>query len=112
MFQQIIALIIIFFFLAKIIWQKKQNKITFSEFIFWLSFWILAGIAILSLKWIDKIVHALGFSASGIDILLYLSIVVLFYIIFKLRLKIERLDRDITKITRAVALNNNLNNNK
>lgn len=106
MLQQIIALIVIIFFLAKIFWQKKQNKITSSEFFFWSGFWLIAGVAILLLKWIDKIVAKIGFSATGIDVLLYISIIILFYTIFRLRVKMEKLDRDITKIARIISLEN------
>jgi hypothetical protein len=104
MFQQIIALLVILIFIIKIIWQKKKNKITANEFIFWFVFLTFAAIAILFLKNIDKISYSLGFSASGIDILLYFSLIFLFYIIFKMRLNLEKLDRDITKLTREIAL--------
>ena len=107
MFQQIIALIVIVFFLIKLFRQRSQKKINASEFIFWFFFWSTAGIAIILLKWIDEAVAFFGFSAKGIDVLLYISVVVLFYFIFRLRLKIEKLDRDLTKMTRAISLKNN-----
>lgn len=107
MLQQIIALIIIAFFLSRLFWQKQKNQIRANEFIFWLIFWILAAGAIIILKWIDKFVANLGFSGSGIDILIYISVVTLFYLIFKLRLKMEKTEKNITKIVRNIAINNN-----
>ncbi len=104
MFQQIIAIIVIAFFIARLILQKKKNNISNNEFLFWFIFWILGGVAIVSLKWIDKTVANFGFSGSGIDILLYIAIVMLFYIVFRQRLKLEKMDRDITKIVRKIAL--------
>ncbi len=104
MFQQIIALIIIAFFLARLFWQKKKNKLSASEFIFWLIFWGLAAIAIIFLKWIDRLVAGLGFSGSGIEVLFYLGVVILFYLIFRLRIKLEKTERDITKIVREISL--------
>lgn len=106
MLQQIIALIIIAFFLSRLFWQKQKNQIRVNEFIFWLIFWILAAGAIIILKWIDKFVANLGFSGSGIDILIYISVVILFYLIFKLRLKMEKMEKNITKIVRNIALHN------
>lgn len=106
MLQQIIALIVIVFFLSRLFWQKKKNQINASEFSFWLIFWVLAAIAILALRQLDRLAVSLGFSSSGIDILLYIGIVMLFYFIFRLRLRLARAERDITKIVREIALKN------
>ncbi|MFH1428089.1 MAG: DUF2304 family protein [Patescibacteria group bacterium] len=104
MLQQILALIIIAFFLSRLFWQKQKKQIGASEFIFWLIFWLLAASAIILLKWVDKLVAGLGFSGSGIDVLIYVAIIVLFYFIFKLRLKFEKLEKDLTKIVREISL--------
>ncbi|OGF25518.1 hypothetical protein A2331_01470 [Candidatus Falkowbacteria bacterium RIFOXYB2_FULL_34_18] len=104
MFQQIIALFVILYFIIKLFLEKKQNKINVNEFAFWLIFWISAGFAIIFLKHIDRIVAGLGFSSTGIDLLLYIGIIVLFSLIFKLRLKIEKQEKNITKIIREIAL--------
>ena len=105
MFQQTIALIIIAFFLARLFWQKQKKQINAGEFIFWLIFWLLAAIAMIFLKWIDKIVAGLGFSGSGIEVLLYTAVAILFYFIFRLRLRLEKMEKDITKIVREISLN-------
>lgn len=104
MFQQIIALIIIAFFLARLFWQKQKKQVNANEFIFWLIFWILAAAAIIALKWIDKLVANLGFSGSGIDILFYIAVIILFYLIFKLRLRLVKIEKDITKLVRNIAI--------
>lgn len=104
MFQQILALVIIAFFLVRLFWQKQKKQIGANEFIFWLVFWSLVAILILSLKWIDKLVADLGFSGMGIEVLLYLGIAVLFYFIFRLRLKLEKIEKNITKIIREMAI--------
>lgn len=106
MFQQIIALIIIAFFLARLFWRKQKKQIGANEFIFWLFFWLAAALAVISLKWLDRLVAALGFSGSGIEVLLYVAIAVLFYFIFRLRLRLEKMERDITKVVREIAINN------
>ena len=111
MFQQIIALIIIAFFLARLFWQKQKKQIAASEFIFWLIFWLLSAGAIIFLKWIDKLVASLGFSGSGIEILLYIGVVILFYFIFRLRLRLEKIEQDITKIIRKITLSRTISHN-
>jgi hypothetical protein len=103
MLQQIIALIIIAFFISRLFWQKQKNHIGFNEFLFWLIFWIVSAVLIISLKIIDKLVSDLGFSGSGIEVLLYLSVASLFYLVFRLRLKLEKIEKDITKIVKYIA---------
>lgn len=110
MFQQIIALVIILFFLARLYWQKQKNQISANEFIFWLIFWLAAAIAISLLKWIDRFVAGLGFSGSGIEVMLYVGVALLFYFIFRLRLRLEKIEKDITEIVKNTAISNKLNN--
>lgn len=106
MLQQIIGLIIIAFFLARLFWQKQKKQIAPAEFMFWFVFWLLAAGAIICLKWIDRLVAGLGFTGSGIDVLIYIGVAVLFYLVFRVRLKLEKIERDITKIVREISLNN------
>ncbi len=104
MTQQIIALIFIMFFLSRLYWQKQKKEINYNEFIFWLIFWHIVAGSIISLRWIDAFVARIGFSGSGIDVLLYVGIALLFYFIFKLRLRLAKIEKNITKIIRHIAL--------
>jgi small membrane protein len=106
MLQKLIAIIIILYFIARVYWQKKKNQISINEYYFWMFFWFLTFLAIIFIKKIDNIVASLGFSSSGINVLFYIGVVILFYFIFRLRLKIEKMERTITKIIRDISLNN------
>lgn len=104
MLQQIIAIIIIAFFLLRLSRQKRRREITANEFSLWLAFWLLAAAAIIFIKQIDRFVAFLGFSGSGINFLIYLAVLALFYLVFRLRLNIAKMDRQLTDIARHVAL--------
>lgn len=104
MLQQIIALALIALFIWRLAEQKRKNKIKQNEFIFWLSFWLLGILAIIFIRQIDQVVIALGFSGAGINFLLYLTIMILFYLVFRLRLAIAKLDSNLTEIARKIAL--------
>jgi len=106
MLQQLIAILVILAFIARIIHQRQKGRISRNEFLVWLAFWIMAGVAISFIKQIDRFVAGLGFSSRGIDVLLYLAVALLFYLYLRLRLKIAKMDRDITELTRHQALNN------
>lgn len=110
MLQQIIAIIIIMFFLVRLTGQKRKKTITANEFSLWLIFWLLAAAAIVFIKQIDSLVHFLGFSGSGINFLIYLAVLALFYLIFRLRLTVAKLDRNLTEIARQITLDINKKN--
>ena len=112
MFQQIIAAIVILFFVFKLIWQKKKGQVARNEFIFWIVFWIIGLAAILSLKQIDNLVAKMGFSGSGINILFYIAVIIIFHLIIKLRIRMEKQEKNITKIIREIAINNPNSENK
>lgn len=104
MLQELIAIIIIAGFLGRIIWQKKNSQINKNEFRFWLCFWLVTLILILSLKWLDALVANLGFSSSGIQVLLYSAVAIIFYFIFRLRLRLTKMERDLSKIVEHIAI--------
>lgn len=104
MLQQILALIVIAFFLARLFWQKQKQEIAAGEMVFWFIFWIGAALAVIFLKYIDQLVARLGFTGSGIQILLYVAIAILFYLLFRLRLRLAKMEQDLTKIVTAIAL--------
>lgn len=106
MIQELIAIIIIAGFLGRLVWQRKKSQINKNEFIFWLCFWLVTLILILSLKWLDALVAGLGFSSTGIQVLLYSAVAIIFYFIFRMRLRLSKMERDISKIIEHLAIKN------
>lgn len=103
MWQQILALIIIAFFVTRLAKQRQQGSISKNEFSLWLLFWFIAGLAIILIKQIDSLVQLLGFSGSGINFLIYLAVIILFYLLFRLRLKVAKLENNLAKVVREFA---------
>jgi hypothetical protein len=104
MLQQSIALIFIAIFIWRLFTQRKKQTINNNEFIFWLAFWLIGALAIIFIRLLDKLLITAGFSGSGINFLLYLAVITLFYLIFKLRLKISKLEKSLTDLVRELAL--------
>jgi len=104
MIQQIFALLIIIFFASRVWRQKQAKQIGQNEFVFWLIFWLLAAAAIIFIKQIDRFVAYLGFSGAGINFLFYIAVMILFYFLFKMRLKIVKMEKNITDLTREISL--------
>lgn len=103
MLQIILAFIVIAYFLGRLFWQKRLKNISTGEFRFWLVFWLLSGALLLSLKQLDKLATGLGFSASGIQLLLYVAVAILFYFIFRIRLRLEKMEENLTKVVTSIA---------
>jgi len=102
--QQIIGVAIIFCFIARLFLQKKKNHINAAEFSFWFIFWAMVALAVIFLRQIDELVRYLGFTSSGINVLLYLAVALLFYFIFRLRIKLAKIEDEITKIIKELAI--------
>lgn len=105
MLQQIIAIILISFFCFRLFQQKQKKEISRYEFKLWFFFWLIAALAVIFIKQIDQLVNLLGFSSSGINFLIYLAVMALFYLVFRLRITIAKLDKNLTEIARKITLN-------
>ncbi|MFH1089354.1 MAG: DUF2304 family protein [Candidatus Uhrbacteria bacterium] len=88
--------------MAKLGWQKHKKTISSGEFVFWLVFWLITLVLVFFLKQLDQLVSSLGFSVSAIQVAVYLAIAVLFYFIFRVRLKLEKIEENLTKINEVV----------
>ncbi len=86
------------FALSRVILRSKDKSISFRESIFWVLIWItIAGLTIFP-QITDKISTVVGIG-RGVDATFFVAIIFLFYIIFRLYVKIDQLDRDITSLT-------------
>lgn len=104
MFQQLLAAIVIAFFVLRLTSQWRKKEIGLTEFRLWILFWSAAALAVIFIKQLDRFVAYLGFSTSAINFLIYLAVLALFYLVFRLRLSLARLDKDLTDLSRQLAL--------
>ncbi len=104
MIQQVIAIIILLFFIVKLGREWKKKSISLNELVFWLVFWLIGVLIIAFIKPIDQIVMNLGFSSSGINLVFYLAVLFLFYLIFRMRIRMVKLEKDITDLSRKITL--------
>ncbi|MFH1770954.1 MAG: DUF2304 family protein [archaeon] len=100
---QVIAIIFAIFAYSRVILRFKDKKMSNLEFLFWSIIWI----SIIVFASIPQVVNSLA-NVFGIerpiDLVVYVSIVLLFYLMFRIYVKIESHEQDITKIVRTVAI--------
>lgn len=94
---QIIIVIIISFTASRTLLRFNDRSIGWGEFLFWSLVW--ASILLLAIKpyLSDTFAQAVGVQ-KGTDIMFFLAIILLFYLIFRLYVKIDSLDRNLTEL--------------
>lgn len=100
---QILVVIFGIFALFSTISKLKRKKITRREAVFWSVIWIsLTLVAILpGVATFFADIFKIG---RGADVVLYASVIILFYVVFLLYSKIEKTEREITKLVRKLAV--------
>jgi len=103
MLIQIIVILFSLFAIYKTLIRRKKEEITTAESIIWVLLWLAVGTAVIIPKTTDQIGQFVGVS-RGVDLLVYLSIIVMFFIIFKVIVKLEKIERNVTKVVRHLSL--------
>lgn len=102
---------IVFSFIALVaiiyIYQRIYQKKSPSIYVLWGLIWFLIIIFAFVPELSSRIARLFGI-ARGLDFLVIVAILLMFYLIFKLYMKIDKLQKDMTKIVREIALNNEI----
>lgn len=101
--SQILLSTIIVFILIRTIIAYKKRSLTFGFALVWSLFWIVGLFMIFDQNIVIDIANKLGIS-RGVDLVIYLSLISIFYMIYRLLVKIEEIDRNLTEIVRNIAL--------
>lgn len=102
----IIQIFIILFALFAIIHTFKQfrrGKLKLAWLFIWIIFWGTVGFVTFLPQTSDTLARIVGIG-RGADVVVYLSLVGLFYLVFRLFVKIEETEREITKLVRLIAV--------
>lgn len=105
MIIQIFLVVFLLFAVSRVIIQLKQNKLTFRSFLFWGTVFAAAILGVVDPSITTRLARFLGIG-RGADLVIYFSIVILFYLIFRLTITLEELRNDLTIIIRELALKN------
>jgi small membrane protein len=100
---QILALGFVTFAASRAILRAREKNISLGELIFWLGIW--GGlIFVVFFPGITGYVAELVGIGRGIDVIIYTSIALLYYLIFRIYVKLDETERQITKIVRENAI--------
>ena len=101
--MQVFLILIICAILARLVLRLRGGRISRGQFAVWFALW--AGSLVLTVfqDYTGPLAHAMGIG-RGVDFVMYLSFVLVFYFLLRISLALERLNRDITRLVRAQAL--------
>jgi len=100
---QIAGAVFALFALSRVLLQLKRRSMTLNEGLFWMFVWISVIVFLIFPEFFGYVADILGVG-RGVDALMYISIVVLFYLIYRLYAKVDTLERQITYIVREIAI--------
>jgi hypothetical protein len=100
---QILIVLFSIFAISRTIRQFRSGALTFLWLMVWGLFWVAVGAITLMPQTTDVIATRLGVG-RGVDVVIYVSLIALFYLIFRLFTKIEDVEREITQLVRKLAL--------
>lgn len=100
---QLILAFFLFFAVSRAYLRFKEGTIKFGAFLFWIGLWLLALFSIFYPDFTTYWAQLLGIG-RGVDAILYISIALLFYLIFRTNVMIENLREEISRLTREIAL--------
>src|SRR3990167_4887384 len=100
---QILFTIFALFAMGAVFRRRKEGHLGPKATIFWVLFWLAAIVVVLWPESASKIAEFFGIG-RGADLVVYASLAIVFYLLFKLNVKLDSLNRDITKVVRKNAL--------
>jgi len=100
--QILLSAIIIFIIVRTLAAYKKGSLSPFFSFA-WIIFWVFGLVLIFQQEFTITVANRLGIS-RGVDLVIYISLILVFYMIYRLLAKIENLERSITQIVRKTAI--------
>jgi hypothetical protein len=88
--------------IASTVIQFARRKITFAWAAFWSGLWILGVVAVFFSGWLDRVGNYV-IADTGRQLVIYLAILALFYICYRLFLAIQRINDSISRLVEEIA---------
>ncbi len=100
---QIVVVLFALFAFSRALLRVRDGKISIKEFLLWTAAW--AGIVIIVFQpWVTDIVSQRFGISRGIDFVVYMTIVVILYLIFRIFVHLESMEQELTRLASAIAL--------
>ena len=98
------------FVVTRVLKEFKRGGLTLAWLLFWMVFWIAVGTVVVLPQTTDVVARFVGVG-RGADLILYLSVIGLFFLVFKIFAKVETVEQEITRLVRKLAIEEAEDNN-
>ncbi len=103
MLIRIILIFVSLMMIGRTVDRFRKGEVHSWSFSAWLLFWFSLGIVGIMPELTNYVANFLGVG-RGADFAIYVSIVTVFYLLFLIFVRLERMEKHITQIVREVAL--------
>ena len=100
---QVLIMVFALFAITRTILQFRRGTLRLTWLLFWVLFWMGAGVVAALPQTADAVAQIVGVG-RGADVVIYASLLGLFYFIFRLYVKIEQVEGEITRLVRKLAM--------
>jgi len=91
--------------LSRIVLSYENKKISLGQMFLWIAIWVFV-IAFTTWPFItDQLAHYVGVK-RGTDIALFIAVILLFYLVFRVYTKLVDIESEITEVVKGVAVKN------
>jgi hypothetical protein len=102
-FIQVFVLVFSIFAFSRAILRYRSGTIRLAELFFWTGVWLFGMVFALFPDALGMLSNIGGFK-RGLDLVVVFSVVTLFYLIFRMYVKLDEQDQTITKLVREIAV--------
>lgn len=89
------------------LWKRHhENVISARWLILWMIFWIVAASIVVLPEVTQRLAQIVGVG-RGSDLTIYVALLSAYYILFRIMVRIEKMERDISKIVEELAIREN-----
>ena len=103
MIIQILLILFFVFAVIRVVARHRSGDLTREGMIMWIIFWTIASVVVAKPDYTFYFARMVGVG-RGADLVVYISLATAFFIIFRMMVRQEKLNRDLTKLTRKIAL--------
>lgn len=100
---QIFILVVVLVVWWRLYRRLKASELTLVEFVEWFLLWAAVA-AVALVPDVTSYAASLVGVGRGSDLVTYLALLLVFYLVFKLFVKLEKLERQLTGLVRSLAL--------
>jgi hypothetical protein len=100
---QVVLILFAAFAWSRVVNGLRRGTLALTPFLLWTVFWAGAIVVVVRPETTVALARVFGVG-RGVDLVIYLALVMVFFLLFRLFAKIEDLERQLTRFVRAQAL--------